>query len=204
MHRPVQFPLSVKGNGKKWQEWSQALSRITAWAWCCSRNEKARTGGSPPDAVPGKAHCVWPCTKLPWWLPVPSKRFTFPEEIFRNSICQEVGWVWARLCLACVSWYVGREMYCIQFLLRNVLGQTGWRAFLMAGNPRCGAEPGKTFLLQRKMPSLGRPCFYFSMAFLTDMWALPLWWEMQPLMRTSVKAIRIFSWILPQRKKNVM
>lgn len=152
-----------------------------------------------PGTVIDNDRCVWPCTKLPWWLPVPSKHFVFLGEIFRNSICQEVGWLLARLCLACVSWYVGRHR-CIAYNFCKC-----WGANIRLNGLSHGRKPkmwgSKIFPLQMKIPSLRRPWLYSSLAFLTGMWALPLWWAMQPLLRASGKAIRIFSWILPQRKK---
>lgn len=169
--------------------------RITASAWCCSGNMKARTGGCVShltllltmltvyDLAPNflndcqSALRILPFQRRYLGTDLSRRRMTLGQTVFGMCflICGET------------------QMYCIQFLQMLRGKYQGEQSFTWQETPDVG---------QKIFPSLRRLWFYFSMAFLTGMWALPLWWAMQPLLRASDKAIRIFSWILPQRKKS--
>lgn len=130
-----------------------------------------------PDAVTDNAHSVWPCTKLPRWLPVPSKHFAFPEEIFRNIIYQEVGWLWARLFGMCFLVCGETQMHCIQFLL-TLRGkyQSEW-PFTWQETQDVGQHLVKYFFYKGKFHHSEHHGFVlFLHGFLTGIWALPLWW----------------------------
>lgn len=127
-----------------------------------------------------------------------------PQQLrFRNGVCREVGLLWARLCFACVSWYVRTHRsiaynFCFNWGANIGLnGLSDVRKLKMWGNTWLNIYFAKEYSNTQKTMVL----FYFSKAFLTGMGALPLWWAMQPLLRASVKVIGFFSWIFSQRKK---